>query len=350
METRSHNAGGLAETRAAPGALGDGTVLDVRGLSIGVAGPSGTLRLVDDVNFVVARGRTLCIVGESGSGKSLVALSLMRLLSKELSITGGRIALAGEDLLALPENAMRRVRGSGLSMIFQEPMTALNPAYTVGNQIMEAILAHRNLGAKEVRAEAVRLLREVNISAPEERLDVYPHQLSGGMRQRVMIALAIANSPSVLVADEPTTALDVTVQAQILELLRDLRAKVGAGVILITHDLGVVREIADDVLVLYAGKVMELAKAEDLFEDPQHPYTLGLLAAVPRGHAKEELTVIPGRVPQASEFPPGCRFSTRCALATAKCDSAPPPLREIRMGHHVACWYAPIEEHAEIGP
>jgi peptide/nickel transport system ATP-binding protein len=333
---------------AVPEALPAGkSVLDVKGLTISIRTAKEPVHLVEDIGFSIGAGKTLCIVGESGSGKSITALALIRLLNKALSISGGSATLHGEDIFKLPEKAMRRVRGSAISMIFQEPMTSLNPAYTVGNQIIEAIQTHRHLSPQEARADAVRLLREVNIPAPEERLDAYPHQLSGGMRQRIMIALALANNPSVLIADEPTTALDVTVQAQILDLLRKLRTQYGAAIIFITHDLGVVREIADEVLVLYAGKVMEMAKAEDLFEDPQHPYTLGLLAAIPSGRAKEALTVIPGLVPAAGRFPAGCRFSTRCALATDKCRDEEPPLRDFGRGHRVACWYAPVETMME---
>ncbi len=321
--------------------------LDVRGLTISINTSKGPMHLVEGLDFSVGAGKTLCIVGESGSGKSITALALIRLLNKALTVSGGSAKLDGQDVFALSEQAMRRVRGSGMSMIFQEPMTSLNPAYTVGDQIIEAILVHRPMGKVDARAEAVRLLREVNIPAPEERLAAYPHQLSGGMRQRIMIALALANNPSVLIADEPTTALDVTVQAQILDLLRNLRTRYGAAVIFITHDLGVVREIADEVLVLYAGKVMEMAKAEDLFENPQHPYTLGLLSAIPSGRAKEELTVIPGLVPVVGQFPDGCRFSTRCALATDKCRNEPPPFSDFGNGHKVACWYAPIETRME---
>ena len=311
----------------------DKSGLDVKGLTISIKTEKGPVHLVEGLDFSVGAGKTLCIVGESGSGKSVTALALIRLLNKALSISGGSAKLDGQDVFALSDQAMRRVRGSGMSMIFQEPMTSLNPAYTVGDQIIEAVLVHRQMSKDEARAEAVRLLREVNIPAPEERLAAYPHQLSGGMRQRVMIALALANNPSVLIADEPTTALDVTVQAQILDLLRNLRTRYGAAVIFITHDLGVVREIADEVLVLYAGKVMEMASAEDLFEDPQHPYTLGLLAAIPSGRAKEALTVIPGLVPGIGQFPAGCRFSTRCAFATQKCRDEQPPFTDFGNGH-----------------
>ncbi|WP_084587596.1 ABC transporter ATP-binding protein [Devosia riboflavina] len=323
--------------------LNEKAALAVRGLTISIPTARGPLHLVEKLDFSIAPGKTLCIVGESGSGKSITALALMRLLHNALDITAGTVDLNGTELLGLSNKEMRKVRGAGMSMIFQEPMTSLNPAYTVGNQIVEAITTHRSLSAEAARTEAVRLLREVNIPAPEQRLDAYPHQLSGGMRQRVMIALALANNPSVLIADEPTTALDVTVQAQILELMRNLRSRYGASVIFITHDLGVVREIADDVLVLYAGRVMEYARAQDIFENPQHPYTLGLFAALPNGRSREPLTVIPGLVPMVGQFPKGCRFSTRCALATEKCRMEQPLLEDFGKGHRVACWYAPIE-------
>ncbi|PXA98917.1 peptide ABC transporter ATP-binding protein [Nostoc sp. 3335mG] len=323
--------------------LNEKAALAVRGLTISIPTARGPMHLVEKLDFSIAPGKTLCIVGESGSGKSITALALMRLLHRALEITNGSVDLNGTELLALSNKDMRKIRGSEISMIFQEPMTSLNPAYTVGNQIVEAITTHRRISADAARDEAIRLLREVNIPAPEQRLEAYPHQLSGGMRQRVMIALALANNPSVLIADEPTTALDVTVQAQILDLMRNLRNSFGASVIFITHDLGVVREIADDVLVLYAGRVMEYASARDIFENPQHPYTLGLFAALPNGRSREPLTVIPGLVPLVGQFPQGCRFSTRCALATDKCRTEQPPLETLGNDHKVACWYAPIE-------
>jgi peptide/nickel transport system ATP-binding protein len=289
----------------------------------------------------------LAIVGESGCGKSITALSLMRLVPEPPGrIAGGRVLLEGRDLLAVDEETMRGVRGKDVAMIFQEPMTSLNPVLTIGNQIAEAVLLHENVGRKEAWAKAVEMLRLTRIPAPEQRANEYPHQLSGGMRQRAMIAMALACNPKVLIADEPTTALDVTIQAQILDLILDLQQKLGTAVILITHDLGVVAETAHRVIVMYAGRKVEEAPVEELFERPQHPYTHGLMASIPRlplmrGDAEaagERLQEIPGTVPALTDLPPGCVFAPRCVHAVDRCRAEYPPYEEKQPGHWAACW------------
>ena len=323
---------------------GTANLLEVRGLRTSFAGESGEVRAVDGVDFSLARGRTLGIVGESGCGKSVTALSIMRLVPQPPGrIEGGEVLFEGVDLLTLPEGRMRSLRGDQLSMIFQEPMTSLNPAFPVGEQIAEALLRHRNVSKSEARHQAIEMLRRVRIPSPESRADDYPHQLSGGMRQRVMIAMALACNPKLLIADEPTTALDVTIQAQILELMRALRAELGTAIILITHDLGVIAELADDVIVMYAGQVIERCSVERLFAEPQHPYTIGLLGSIPRLHLEQErLAAIQGFVPNAAAFPPGCRFHPRCPFAVDKCRHEVPPLMEITPQHEAACWLAPL--------
>jgi len=321
-------------------------VLAVSGLKTYFNTDTGVFRAVDGVSFSVEAGETLAIVGESGCGKSVTALSIMRLVPEPPGRTvGGSIRFAGEELIGKPRHAIEDIRGASISMIFQEPMTSLNPVARVGDQIAEGLRRHRRLGAAEARARALEMLRLVRIPSPEVRVDEFPHQLSGGMRQRVMIAMALACEPRLLIADEPTTALDVTIQAQILDLLRSLQEKLGAAIILITHDLGVVAETAHRVVVMYAGKVVETAPVAAIFTDAQHPYTLGLLASVPRLDADaDRLQTIPGSVPHPARMPKGCRFSPRCALATAHCHAEEPPLRAIgAAGHQVACWLAPIE-------
>ena len=304
--------------------------------------------LVDGVSFSVMPGETLCIVGESGCGKSVTALALMGLLqTPPVSVTGGRVRFDGRDLLGLSAEAWSALRGDRMAMIFQEPMTALNPAFTIGDQIIESVMRHRDIGIDAARAHALDMLERVGIPAARTRLDAYPHQLSGGMRQRAMIAMALANDPSLLIADEPTTALDVTIQAQVLQLIRDLQQESGTALILITHDLGVVAEVADKVAVMYAGRIVEAAPVEALFNDPQHPYTLGLIGSLPgleAGARGARLATIPGLVPAPENMPAGCRFADRCPFADAACAEAP-PLREIAPGHAVACHYAPLEEH-----
>ncbi|HWL83716.1 MAG TPA: ABC transporter ATP-binding protein [Roseomonas sp.] len=320
-------------------------LLRVEGLRTVFRNSSGLIRAVDGIDLSVPRGRTLGIVGESGCGKSMLSLSIMRLVPPPGRITEGRVLLEGRDLLQLSTSEMRQVRGGQIAMIFQEPMTSLNPVHSVGRQITEAMRVHSpKESASALKEQAIAALKRVRIPSPERRFDEYPHQLSGGMRQRVMIAMALACRPRLLIADEPTTALDVTVQAQILDLLRELQEEMGMSIILITHDLGVVAEMADEVAVLYAGKVAERAPARALFEDPQHPYTLGLLGSVPRlDEERERLLAIEGAVPPPFAFPEGCRFHPRCPFAIGPCREGQPPLREIAGGHQAACIRAPIE-------
>jgi peptide/nickel transport system ATP-binding protein/oligopeptide transport system ATP-binding protein len=300
---------------------------------------------VDGVDLAVPRGRTLGIVGESGCGKSMLSLSIMRLVPAPGRTVEGRVLLDGRNLLDLSTREMRQVRGGQIAMIFQEPMTSLNPVHSIGRQLVEAMRVHSpGLSAAACRDKAIAALKRVRMPSPERRFDEYPHQLSGGMRQRVMIAMALACEPRLLIADEPTTALDVTVQAQILDLLRELQAETGMSIILITHDLGVVAEMADEVAVMYAGRVVERGTARELFEDPQHPYTLGLLGSVPRlDEDRERLLAIDGSVPPPFAFPPGCRFNPRCPFAIEDCRATMPPLREITPGHAAACLRAPVE-------
>jgi peptide/nickel transport system ATP-binding protein/oligopeptide transport system ATP-binding protein len=322
-----------------------GDLLRVEGLRVAFATPSGPVAPVDGVDLALGHGRTLGIVGESGCGKSMLSLAIMGLVPKPGGIVAGSVRLDGRALTALPAAAMRKIRGGDMAMIFQDPMTALNPVHSVGQQIIEAMRVHdRAASAKAMRAAAIDALRRVRIPAPERRLDEYPHQLSGGMRQRVMIAMALACRPRLLIADEPTTALDVTVQAQILDLLRALQAETGMALILITHDLGVVAEMADDVAVMYAGRVVERASAASLFADPQHPYTIGLLGSIPRLDTEyDRLLSIDGAVPPPFAMPPGCRFNPRCPFTIPACLAAEPPLREMAPGHGAACLRAPVE-------
>jgi peptide/nickel transport system ATP-binding protein len=316
----------------------------VRGLRTYFATERGEVRAVDGVDLTLERGRTLGIVGESGCGKSVTALSIMGLVPQPPGrIAEGEVRFEGEDLLKVPPRRMRDLRGDKLSMIFQEPMTSLNPAFPVGEQIAEAVLRHRKVTKKKADENAIEMLRKVRIPSPERRARDYPHQLSGGMRQRVMIAMALACNPRLLIADEPTTALDVTIQAQILELMRLLRAELGTAIILITHDLGVIAELADEVLVMYAGKVVERCAAAQLFSEPQHPYTVGLLGSIPRLHLEQQrLSAIEGIVPDAAAFPQGCRFHPRCPFAVEKCRTEVPALKEVKPNHYAACWRAPL--------
>jgi peptide/nickel transport system ATP-binding protein len=316
----------------------------VRCLRAVFASERGEVRAVDGIDFSLERGRTLGIVGESGCGKSVTALSIMGLVPQPPGrIAGGEVLFEGEDLLKASAQRLRDLRGDRLSMIFQEPMTSLNPAFTVGEQISEAILRHRDVSPAGARTQAIEMLRRVRIPSPEVRADDYPHQLSGGMRQRVMIAMALACNPKLLIADEPTTALDVTIQAQILELMRALRAELGTAIILITHDLGVIAELADDVIVMYAGQVVERCAVPGLFAEPQHPYTVGLLGSIPRLHLEQErLSAIEGFVPDAAAMPEGCRFHPRCPFSVEKCRHEAPPLTQILPGHFAACWRAPL--------
>jgi oligopeptide/dipeptide ABC transporter ATP-binding protein len=323
-------------------------LLDVRDLKTYFSTDEGEYRAVDGVSFQLHAGRTLGIVGESGCGKSVTSLSIMGLVPQPPGrICGGEILLENVDLLKLSPAEMRERRGAVVSMIFQEPMTSLNPAFTVGDQIIEAIQRHRPMSAGEARARAVEMLRKVRIPAPEQRLDEYPHKLSGGMRQRVMIAMALCCDPKLLIADEPTTALDVTIQAQILELMRTLRAEMGTAIILITHDLGVIAEVADDVVVMYAGKIVEQAPVAEIFARPQHPYTIGLLGSLPRPNVEQpRLATIEGTVPNLAAPPPGCRFAPRCPFVEERCRRDEPPLRDLGPGHRAACWRAPLDRFA----
>ena len=299
---------------------------------------------MDGVDFRLERGRTLGIVGESGCGKSVTALSIMGLVPQPPGrIAAGEVRFEGEDLLQASPQRLRDLRGDQLSMIFQEPMTSLNPAFQVGEQIAEVILRHKGVSDVEAKKRAVDMLRKVRIPSPEARAKEYPHQLSGGMRQRVMIAMALACNPKLLIADEPTTALDVTIQAQILELMRALREELGTAIILITHDLGVIAELADDVIVMYAGQVVERCAVPRLFAEPQHPYTVGLLGSIPRLDLEQErLAAIEGFVPDAAAMPKGCRFHPRCPFSVDRCREESPELKEILSGHFVACWRAPL--------
>jgi oligopeptide/dipeptide ABC transporter ATP-binding protein len=294
---------------------------------------------VDDVSFSVGQGETVCIVGESGSGKSVTSLSVMRLIENEGGlITSGKICLDGRDLAQLDQDSMRKIRGSELGMIFQEPMTALNPVFTIGDQIAESVRLHTTSSKKQAWNRALEMLRLVGISEPRIRAAQYPHQLSGGLRQRVMIALALACDPKLLIADEPTTALDVTIQAQILDLLRDLKARLGMSLLLITHDMGVAAETADRIVVMYAGKVIEQASVANVFDAPHHPYTQGLLASIPgrKGARGGRLHAIAGTIPALGDMPSGCRFHPRCPFARDACRADEPALREVD-GRFVAC-------------
>ncbi len=313
-------------------------LLEVRALETVFVLPGGTARAVDRVSFDVDAGRVLGLVGESGCGKSMTALSVMRLVPPPGHIAGGQVRLDGRDLLALSEREMRRVRGTSVAMIFQEPMTSLNPVFTVGMQVTEGLRVHRGLGRRAARARAIELLTEVGIADPARRAAEYPHQLSGGMRQRVMIAMAIACEPRILIADEPTTALDVTIQADILDLLHTLRERHGMGLLLITHDLGVVAERADDVAIMYAGRIVEQAPVLEIFDHPRHPYTQALFRSMPgMGKRQARLETIPGQVPDLLRLPGGCAFRDRCPARIAACADVVPTLEERAPGHRVAC-------------
>ena len=327
-------------------AKSDNVILDVKNLKTVFFTNSGLFKAVDDVSFNVRRGETLAIVGESGCGKSVSALSIMRLVPDPPGkIVGGSVRLEGKDLLALGEEEMRGIRGNRMSMIFQEPMTSLNPVMRIGDQITEALRLHQNMTAKQAWARAVEMLRLVRIPEAERRAREYPHQLSGGMRQRAMIAMALACRPALLIADEPTTALDVTIQAQILALIVDLQKELGTGLILITHDLGVVAQTAQRVIVMYAGKKVEEASVDDLFADPRHPYTRGLMASMPAvislgAKTDVRLAEIPGMVPSLTNLPDGCAFAPRCPLAIERCRQEYPPLQDFGGQHRAACWRA----------
>jgi oligopeptide/dipeptide ABC transporter ATP-binding protein len=342
----------LAETPLAtptPTAATEPPLLAVDDVAIRFASHPPGVHVVDGVSLAVARGRTLGLVGESGCGKSVLSLAVMGLLPKPAArVTRGAIRFEGQDLLRLPERALADIRGDRIAMIFQEPMTALNPAFPIGDQIAESVARHRGATQDEARARALDMLDRVRIPAARQRLAAYPHELSGGMRQRAMIAMALVNDPVLLLADEPTTALDVTIQAQILALIAELQREMGTAVVLVTHDLGVVAEVADDVAVMYAGHVVEHGPVGAIFDDPQHPYTVGLLGSMPAlGRRTAKLASIPGSVPPPERFPPGCRFSTRCPFALASCRREAPRLAAIGApGHRAACFRLPLENAA----
>lgn len=316
-------------------------LLSIRGLKTVFYSESGTAAAVDGINLEMNRGETIGLVGESGCGKTVTALSIMRLVQPPGQIVEGQIFLDNVDLLTLTESEMRRIRGNDVSMIFQEPMTSLNPVFKIGEQIAEVFRIHRDMSKRDAEDAAVDMLRKVGIPSPEKRAKDYPHQMSGGMRQRVVIAMALACDPKLMLADEPTTALDVTIQAQILELMNDIKKNRGAGIILITHDLGVVAEMADRVAVMYAGKIVEQAPVDSLFDSPQHPYTIGLLKSIPRldkeAREKSRLHVITGMVPDLRKLPPGCSFQDRCPEVQDICANAP-ALEKKSSGNLVRCW------------
>ncbi len=331
-------------------------LLEVKRLKTYFYTEDGIVRAVDGVSFDVYPGEVLGLVGESGCGKSVTSLSIMGLISKPGKVDEGEIYLDGENLLKLPEEEMTKVRGNRISMIFQQPQTALNPVFKVGDQLAEVLNVHQDLGKEAGWKRAVELLKMVGVPDPERRAEAYPHELSGGMAQRVMIAMALACVPELLIADEPTTALDVTIQAQILDLMRDLRREMGTSVILITHDLGVVAEMAERVAVMYAGEIVEQTDVNTLFDQPLHPYTQGLIGSIPvLGEIKEKLDVIPGSVPNLVDLPPGCRFAPRCQArfkyGLKICAEVKPELEEIKQSHLVRCWlYQSAEDHGHVAP
>ena len=320
-------------------------LLDVRDLRTHFTTDDGEFPAVDGVSFSVDAGRTLAIVGESGCGKSVTSLSIMGLVPNPPGrIRGGSIMFEGRELVGASKRDMQDLRGNGMAMIFQEPMSSLNPVFTIGEQIVEGLMRHRRIGRPQAVERAIAMLRKVRIPAPEQRFHEHPHKLSGGMRQRAMIAMALACDPRLLIADEPTTALDVTIQAQILELMRELQQETGTAIILITHDLGVVAEVADEVVVMYAGRVVEQAPVQALFDAPQHPYTIGLLGSIPRlDGERTRLASIEGQVPSPLRRPPGCSFAERCPFAIAKCREDAPVLMEVAPQHRSACWRAPLD-------
>ena len=316
-------------------------LLEVKNLKTYFYTEDGIARAVDGMDFIIRKGETLGMIGESGCGKSVSALSIMQLVaSPPGKIIEGEIWFEGEDLLKKSPSEIKKIRGNDISMIFQEPMTSLNPVFTIGNQIMEPIILHQKLDKKKALKKAIEMLDLVGISSPEKQIDNYPHQLSGGMRQRAMIAMALSCEPKLLIADEPTTALDVTIQAQILELLKEIREEIGMAVMMITHDLAVIAEVSDDVLVAYAGKALEYADVKTIFKDPRHPYTQALYDSIPRltDTKKRRLEVIPGMVPNPLEFPSGCRFHPRCRFAKTFCKKEEPQLKEVSNTHNVSCF------------
>jgi peptide/nickel transport system ATP-binding protein len=323
----------------APNGSPPAPLLEVRNLRTYFHTDAGDAKAVDGISFSISPGKTLAVVGESGCGKTVTALSILQLIPQPPGeFVSGEIRLFGRDLLKLAPHELREIRGGQVAMIFQEPGTSLNPVFTVGAQIAEAIALHRKIPRSQIRDEVLRSLKAVHVSDPERRIDQYPHEMSGGMKQRVMIAMALSCNPQLLIADEPTTAVDVTIQARILELLQSIQAERGMAILLITHDLGVVAELADDVVVMYAGKIIEKGPVQEIFDRPRHPYTLGLFASLPRiDEKKSRLEAIEGSVPAATRFPEGCRFRERCRWAAPEC-TAEPPLVTIGDGHLVACW------------
>ena len=313
-------------------------VLDVRNLSVSFSSFGETTNIVHDINFHINEAETVGIVGESGCGKSMTAMAIMQLIQRPPGVIEGEILLEGKNLLDLPEREMRKIRGNQISMIFQEPMTSLNPVLTVGHQLMEVSRIHQNMSRAQAKQAAIDVLRMVKIAMPEQRINSYPYEMSGGMRQRVMIAMALACKPKLLIADEPTTALDVTIQAQILELMRDLKEQVGSSIMLITHDLGVVSEVCSRVVIFYCGQVVEEAPADELFKQPLHPYTEGLLRSLPVRGSTEKLYVIPGTVPSPGKLPQGCVFHPRCQYATERCRCEAPAFTQVSETHAVKCW------------
>ena len=316
-------------------------LLEIKDLTTHFFTRSGVVKAVDNLSLGLQKGRVLCLVGESGCGKTVTALSVLNLVPYPGKIVSGRIYFEGRDLLAMPTEEMRKVRGAKISMVFQEPMTALNPVFTVGNQIAEVLTTHLDVTKKQAMDSAVELLHSVGIPSPEKRVHEYPHQMSGGMRQRVMIAMAIACKPSLVLADEPTTALDVTIQAHILELLGRIQAEMGMAMVLVTHDLGLIAERAQDVAVMYAGRIVEQSDTKELFANPLHPYTRGLMASVPKAgeEGRKRLRTIAGTVPRLHDLPAGCKFAPRCDIKTTRCE-VEPELVEVRPGHIVRCWEA----------
>ena len=325
-------------------------LLEVTGLRTLFATDQGSFAAVDGIDFSVEAGRTLAIVGESGCGKSVTSLSIMGLVRPPGRVAAGSIRFEGRELVGLPAAELQALRGNAMAMIFQEPMSSLNPAFTIGAQIVEALQCHQPLSRAQAQARAIEMLAQVRIPAPEQRFHEHPHKLSGGMRQRAMIAMALANAPRLLIADEPTTALDVTIQAQILALMHELQQASGTAIVLITHDLGVVAEVADDVVVMYAGRIVERAPVQQLFTMPQHPYTVGLLGSMPRLHGTAtRLAAIAGQVPSPLQRPAGCAFADRCPFADARCRAEAPPWRAVGDGHHAACWHAPLDADTLLG-
>ena len=319
-------------------------VLQVKDLNLWFDGDFSSPQILNNVSFDIYKGETLGIAGESGCGKTVTSLSVLRLLKSPPARLEGAIEFQGQNLLELPAKQMQKIRGNKIAMIFQEPMTSLNPFFKIGYQLGEVFKLHQKLDKKQSREKAIEMLRAVNIPLPEKRVDEYPFQLSGGMRQRVMIAMALSCHPELLIADEPTTALDVTIQAQVLDLMRNLQKELGTAIMFITHDLGVIREVCDRVIIMYCGEIVETAKVEELFQNPMHPYTNGLLSTLPKYGVKDKLPTIPGMVPPAGKFPTGCVFSPRCEHACEKCIHCKPELYDVGDGHQVRCFRYQKEE------